>query len=152
MIIFKTGNIFESECDCIINPVNSVGVMGAGLAQQFMSRYPTPCRDWNKIYEPSLLQLPKFYAGESWNSDKDIIMFPTKIHYRNPSELDFIEKSIVRTLWLIRDHDIKSLAIPAVGAGLGGLNWNDVKELIEHHFTKEIMKDIGLKTLEVYEP
>ena len=152
MIEYKTGDIFDTNCDCIVNAVNSVGSMGAGLAKTFMDKYPVPCIDWNKIYNPSLLEFPKFYSSSVWKVNKDIIMFPSKIHWRNPSTISYIETSLIRTMWLIRDNDIKSIAFPAVGSGLGGLNWDDVKDLFEHYFTDEAMLELGLDKIEVYLP
>lgn len=125
------GNILESDCHVIVNPVNSVGVMGAGLAKQIAARFPwsvgpyqSACSDW-------------FDAGHAYlvrggtPMDPDIIHLATKRHWRDPSRLEYVEDGLVDLVEIVARHGaIKSVAVPALGCGLGGLAWEDVEPLI----------------------
>lgn len=140
-ILEENKSIFDIDVDCIVNPVNSVGVMGAGLAKQFMLKYPVVCKNFNETcieiqrayfgqYNKILIR-PYFYRKSSWKIDKSILMFPTKIIPQNDSKIEYIEKSIIDTVKIINHASIKSIAFPKVGCGLGGLQWVDVKPIIE---------------------
>lgn len=126
------GSIFTSNCDFLVNPTNSIGVMGAGLAKKFAGHYPLSCGDYNvwsknqNRVKPYKLLPVRFYNG--------IIMFPTKIDWRNSSDVSYIETG----LQYIKENLSKenSIAFPLLGAGLGGLDPEVVINLI-----KEYMQD-----------
>lgn len=154
----QDGNIFDTDCEAIVNPVNCVGVMGAGLAKKFALRYPKVCEDFNKYSrniithvensgKPLPLHGPKIY--NTWENvlDKNVIMFPTKIHWRNDSKLEYVELNLIRLGKMLRFERFKSIAIPGLGCGLGGLKWEDVKPLILQHLSESEMEKI-----EIYEP
>ena len=135
MITFVNGNIFESSCQALVNPVNCVGVMGAGLAKQFKERYSgyymyyrDQCHKGNirvgevDIYGP--------VASRIGLHDQYLISFPAKDHYKDPSELPWISRGLASLMVKCHGKGIKSVAIPPLGCGLGGLNWADVRELI----------------------
>lgn len=118
-------NIFDVKADVLINPVNLVGVMGKGLALEFKNRFP----DNYIAYKKWCKGKPKI--GECLvfgDRGKLIFNFPTKIHWKDPSDIEYIEKS-ARTLvaWCKRYGNKKKIAVPKVGCGLGGLDWNTVK-------------------------
>lgn len=132
MIRFLLGNIFDSEADALVNTVNCVGVMGRGLALQFKKAFPENFKEYKRacdrgevvpgrmfVTEPNLPITPKF-----------IVNFPTKRHWRDKSRLDDVEAGLVNLRDEIDIRRIKSIAIPPLGCGLGGLHWPDVRRLI----------------------
>ncbi|MCY4319582.1 MAG: macro domain-containing protein [Alphaproteobacteria bacterium] len=134
MIHFVQGNIFDSGCGALVNPVNCVGIMGKGLALQFKHRFPAnfvayaeACRRRELV--PGHLHV--FEAGAS--APHLIVNFPTKRHWRDASRLDDIALGLNALAAAIASHGIRSLAIPPLGCGLGGLPWPEVRSLILRH-------------------
>ena len=123
------GDIFESDADLITNPVNCVGVMGGGLARKFANKFPTEYLDQYKAScDNRSLKIghPKYWTI-SKKDNKYICNFPTKNHFRDPSELGWIAYGLVNLVLDIQKSPvINSVAIPALGCGLGNLSWNDV--------------------------
>lgn len=144
-------DIFKSESEAIINPVNCVGVMGKGLALEFKNRYPDNFKDYEVACKTGKLELGKMFVHENrsnFNSNhKLIINFPTKRHWRDKSELSYIENGLNDLVKVVKEHDIKSVAIPPIGCGLGGLDWKIVKPMIERAFSS--LPEVKLK---IYEP
>lgn len=133
MIEFRKGDIFESGTAAIVNPVNCVGVMGAGLAMKVKQKYPTVFAQYkaicdNKTFHPGHI-LPITTVGRT----KWIINFATKDHYKDPSQIAFIQKGLYGLRGFLRYSEIESIAIPALGCGLGGLNWKEVRPLIVNY-------------------
>jgi len=131
-IKFVSGNILRDTSHAIVIPVNTLGIAGAGLAKQWALQYP----DENRLYA-IVCKHKRFKIGEVLPvisaPSRLFLCFPTKIVPRNRSELAWIEdglsdlRRLIPTLW------IGSLALPALGCGLGGLPWKDVRPLIERH-------------------
>jgi O-acetyl-ADP-ribose deacetylase (regulator of RNase III) len=145
MIHFVKGNIFDSKAEAFVNAVNTVGVMGKGIAFEFKNRYPknysvykTACA--NGAFKIGAVLSIKEHDG------KIIINFPTKQHWKHVSEYQFIEHGLNALKENIKEQNIKSIALPALGCGLGGLKWNLVKGMIE---TALVNIDIDIY---VYEP
>lgn len=143
MIRFTEGDIFGSSCECLVNPVNCVGVMGGGLAALFKEKFPISCEAFNTYskefyqknpaYSPGNILFPPMIYGPE--KGKRIMMFPTKRHWKNPSELDYIKgnvKAVVENFISLREPypNIKSIAFPKLGSGLGGLRWASVKTVL----------------------
>lgn len=149
MIKFVKGNMFEVATEAIVNPVNCVGVMGKGLALQFKERYPDNFEAYKKACEMNLLQIGSVFCVSFMenNEQRYIINFPTKRHYREQSYLLDIQLGLESLVDTIKKFNIKSIAIPALGCGLGGLNWYDVKESIIYH-----LKDLDEVDILVFEP
>ena len=134
MHLIKTGNIFESKMQTLVNPVNCVGVMGAGLALEFKRKYP----DMFTFYQnacihkpvPPLLDTgnPVLYVSHDENTR--IVLFPTKNHWKDPSKIEYIEKGLDAFVFKYREWGITSVAFPALGCGYGGLEWNQVRSLM----------------------
>jgi O-acetyl-ADP-ribose deacetylase (regulator of RNase III) len=128
-ITFRSGDLFASGAQALVNPVNCVGVMGAGLALQFKRRYPEMFADYR-----AQCQARFFTPGHPriWRADGHplIVNFPTKDDWRNPSQLQWIRSGLATLAGLLRGHDVHSIAIPPLGCGLGGLEWPDVRDLI----------------------
>ena len=128
-VTFKTGDIFESECETLVNAVNTVGVMGAGLAKQFKLKYPQMFKEYK-----SLCDSHQFYIGDGFyyqeNEKKSVLNIPTKKHWKDPSKLEYIEQGLD---WFVSHYKllgISSVAFPALGCGLGGLYWKEVGPLM----------------------
>ena len=128
MIRFVTGNLFESDAFALVNTVNCEGFMGKGIAYQFKMRYPEMNDEYVKKCKSSKLKpgvLHIFLTGS-----KLIINFPTKNKWREKSKMEYISAGLDELVKLMTDRNIKSIAIPPLGCGNGGLNWCDVKTLI----------------------
>ncbi|PEZ55075.1 MULTISPECIES: type II toxin-antitoxin system antitoxin DNA ADP-ribosyl glycohydrolase DarG [Bacillus cereus group] len=135
MIIYEKGDLFKylNQVEAIINTVNCVGVMGKGIALEFKKRYPENFHIYkNKCFSKELTIGKSFIYEIPYNEKtKFIINFPTKLHWRNPSKIEYIEKGLDNLIKLIAEYDIKSIAMPALGCGNGNLDWGIVKPLIE---------------------
>lgn len=132
MIKVIKGNIFRQNVEALVNPVNCVGIAGKGLALRFKENFPinhymykSACTHGDLVIgticlvETHLAYNPKFIAN-----------FPTKQHWRDESKLEDIQSGMIALCDAIKNNYIRSIAIPALGCGLGGLNWNDVKPII----------------------
>ena len=133
MITYINENIFNMKCEAYINPVNCVGVMGKGLALEFKKRYPNDYFEKykymcdNNLLFPGELHLWK----TNINYPKYIINFATKFHWKEPSNYLYIRTGLRNLKNIIFCYEILSVAIPKIGCGLGRLNWNEVKKIIE---------------------
>jgi O-acetyl-ADP-ribose deacetylase (regulator of RNase III) len=136
MIEFKQGNIFDANVEAIVNPVNCVGIMGKGLAQQFKQRYPGNFRVYRLACENQELTIGKMLTTETQNpgTPKYIINFPTKNHWKQNSRIEDIELGLKALVTEIQRLEITSIAIPALGCGNGGLQWSIVKPLMVSAF------------------
>lgn len=140
MIKVAVNSIFDADVEALVNPVNCEGVMGKGLALQFKLRWPNMFKDYaahckagNMV--PTVMhvwQTPPsvFETGPSY-----IINFPTKREWRHPSRLEDIDGGLIDLVATAKRLGIQSIAIPALGAGLGGLHWPTVRERIERAFS-----------------
>ncbi|MGM9551755.1 MAG: macro domain-containing protein [Clostridia bacterium] len=131
MIEYIEGDIFESPAQVIVNTVNTVGVMGKGLALSFKQRYPEMFERYKTACEKHLLTIGKlmlFYEADHW-----LLLFPTKENWRNPSKLEYIEKGLMKFVQTYAEKNITSIAFPRLGCGNGELDWNDVKPLMERY-------------------
>jgi O-acetyl-ADP-ribose deacetylase (regulator of RNase III) len=124
-----TGDLFEVKAQTIVNPVNCVGVMGGGLAKEFASRYPDMLPKYKELCRDRRLRIGTLWMYEA--ADKWILNFPTKDHWRNPSELDYIRQGLTRFVEGYAIRGVESIAFPMLGCGLGGLDWeSQVKPLM----------------------
>ena len=143
MIKYVNGDIFESECQTLVNPVNTVGVMGAGLARNFAISFPGMASEYCHLCQIGLFTIGKLWiwrTGERW-----VMCFPTKKDWRDPSRLEYIEAGLKNLVDTYETRGITSIALPKLGCGLGGLSWPDVKSLIEKY-----LGDVEMD-VEVYE-
>lgn len=144
MIQFVTGNLLESTAEALVNTVNTVGVMGKGIALQFKKQFPGNYKAYEKACKNKEFSTGELLITEEESllgGKKTIINFPTKTDWRKPSEYSYIETGLKELVKIIQERNIKSIAIPPLGAGNGGLDWNKVKLLIENHLS-EIDSDI----------
>lgn len=136
MIAKQSGNLFSADVEALVNTVNTVGVMGKGVALQFKKNFPANFKEYKRLCELGDLVTGKvfvFHTGTIYNP-KYIINFPTKEHWRANSRLEFIVSGLKSLVDEIRKLGIKSVAIPPLGCGNGGLSWKDVFPLIEAAF------------------
>ena len=128
-IVFKNGNLFHSKTQTLVNAVNCVGVMGRGIALQFKNRYPSMFNSYKNICRQNLLEpgkLQLYKAADHW-----ILNFPTKIHWKDKSELSYIEEGLKKFVDTYEAKGITSVAFPKLGCANGGLDWNtQVKPLM----------------------
>ena len=129
MIKTVAGDIFKSEAECIVNPVNCIGVMGKGLALKFKKKYNKMFIDYVMRCREGQVKTgqPYLYKAEG----RLILNFPTKQHWRDPSKLEYIEAGLKYFARNYRTWEITSIAFPKLGCGCGGLDWEkDVKPLM----------------------
>ncbi len=134
MIHYLKGNIFDSHADALINTVNTVGIMGKGIALQFKKAFPYNYKIYAKACKEGEVQVGQLLAVKDQNistGEKWIINFPTKTDWRKPSEYEYVEKGLESLLEFIDKHELSSIALPPLGAGNGGLEWEKVKQIIE---------------------
>lgn len=134
MIKYTEGNLLESTAQALVNTVNTVGVMGKGIALQFKNRFPNNFRVYQNACKEGTIAIGKLLVVEEesmLDGKKMVINFPTKTDWRKPSEYRYIEEGLTDLVRIIRQYQIESIAIPPLGAGNGGLEWNKVKGLIE---------------------
>lgn len=122
-------DIFASQATALVNPVNCHGVMGRGLAAKFRKRYPGMYRYYQQACRTKTLR-PGWPACVRERDGRVIVLFPTKDHWRHPSQLQWVEDGLVNLREMLREWGITSLAVPALGCGLGQLAWADVRTLI----------------------
>lgn len=130
--LIENGDIFNSDCEYLVNPVNTVGVMGKGLALQFKEKFPENFNKYKKYCNSKDFTVGKLLIITE--NDKKIINFPTKIHWKDKAKLKFIEDGLEKLKIAIEKRNIKSVAMPKIGCGLGELDWNLVfKEICKFH-------------------
>lgn len=133
MIEYKTGNLLIEDAEAIINTVNCVGVMGRGIALQFKKSYPDNFKAYAKACKQKEVVPGKMFVFEmlGTTNPRYIINFPTKRHWRGKSRMEDVEAGLDDLYRVINEKKIKSVAVPPLGSGLGGLDWGDVRERIE---------------------
>lgn len=145
MIVFeKQGNIFDSTLDALVCPVNTVGVMGKGLALQFKEQFPGLERSYRNVcYKTDLFARAGFFV---WSADPrhKVVCVPSKRHWRYPSKLEWVDRSLFSLAQNYDSHGIQSMAVPAVGCGEGGLEWQEVRKLIHEHFGEHHPLPVGI--------
>lgn len=148
MIEYKNGDILIEDVEAIVNTVNCVGIMGRGLALQFKNKFPQNFKEYQLACTNKEVQLGKMFVHQTGQliNPKYIINFPTKGHWKQNSKIEDISNGLDDLITIIEKYSIKSIAIPPLGSGLGGLDWNQVKKLIE-----EKLKNINC-TIILFEP
>jgi O-acetyl-ADP-ribose deacetylase (regulator of RNase III) len=127
------GNVLTAETDALVNTVNTVGVMGKGIALQFKRAHPANFAAYRAAYERGELKIGRIFVFDTGRlgPGRYILNFPTKRHWRSGSRIEDIRAGLEDLVRVVRDLEITSVAVPALGAGNGGLDWPDVRPLIE---------------------
>ncbi len=148
MIQFTQGNLLEAKAEALVNTVNTVGIMGKGIALMFKERfednfcqYAAACKSGQVQTGKMFVTAPRELEGPRW-----IINFPTKQHWRTPSQLEWVTDGLQDLRRFLVDKQVKSVAIPPLGAGNGGLDWSTVRARID-----EALGDLDVQ-ITVFEP
>lgn len=128
MITFVNTDIFTSPAQALVNTVNCEGYMGKGLAYQFKLMYPEMNKDYVNACKRGDVAIGRMHTYQT--NDKLIINFPTKNQWRKPSKMEYIKQGIEDLIRIINEQKIKSIAIPPLGSGNGGLDWSEVRDLL----------------------
>jgi len=149
MITYTTGNLLEAPADALVNTVNTVGVMGKGIALMFKERFPQNMVAYAKACKLGAVKTGKMFITEPQElvGPRWIVNFPTKQHWKANSKIEWIEEGLIELRHFLIENNVKSIAIPPLGAGNGGLNWEDVKPKIE-----AALGDLNDVNILIYEP
>lgn len=136
MIHLTQGNLLDADVEALVNAVNCVGVMGKGIALQFKQQFPANFVAYKRACLKHQVQIGQMFVvpTEQLGNPQFIINFPTKLHWRDKSRIEDIVVGLQSLRGEVETLNIKSIAIPALGCGNGGLEWSEVKPLIEETF------------------
>ena len=127
-------DLLAAPVDALVNPVNTEGVMGKGLALQFKKAFPEMFRSYERACKAGEVMVGRMHVVQRLTSPRFIINFPTKKHWRQPSRLEYIDAGLCDLIVHVRDLGIRSIAVPPLGCGNGGLDWAEVRPVIVHAF------------------
>jgi O-acetyl-ADP-ribose deacetylase (regulator of RNase III) len=135
MIKYVQGNLLDAPTDTLVNTVNTVGVMGKGIALQFKNRFLNNYKAYQQACKEKTFDVGQLLVTEDGDltQKKIIINFPTKTNWRLDSNYEYIESGLVQLRKLIIERNIKSIALPPLGCGNGGLDWENVEPMIQSH-------------------
>lgn len=140
MIIEKNGNIFTTDAQTIVNTINCVGVMGAGIAYEFRLREPEMFMKYKNLCESSHIDIGKLWIYEAKENRhsrfKKILNFPTKKHWKYPSKEEYLHLGLKKFVDTYKEKNITSVAFPLLGADRGGIDKNRSLEIMEQHLSK----------------
>lgn len=148
MITYTQGNLLEARAEALVNAVNTVGVMGKGIALMFKERFDDNFRRYAAACKAGQVQTGQMFVSEvrELNGPRWIINFPTKQHWKAPSKIEWVADGLQGLRRFLIEHQVKSVAIPPLGAGQGGLEWGRVRQLI-----RSALGDLDTEIL-VFEP
>lgn len=151
-VTFKTGDLFLDKSEALVNTVNCVGVMGKGVAYEFKHLWPENYKAYKKVCDAKKLrpgQMLIFELGNLFENGepKFIVNFPTKDHWRAKSKLEYISNGLDALVSDIKKYQIKSIALPPLGCGNGGLDWNVVRPMMV-----EKLSELENVSVSIYEP
>ncbi|HMX88317.1 MAG: macro domain-containing protein [Saprospiraceae bacterium] len=146
---YITGNMLEAETEALVNTVNTVGVMGKGIALQFKERFPVNFKIYADACKKGEMKVGKMLVVKenTLNGEKLIINFPTKTEWFKKSQYSYIEVGLKDLVRVIEEYKIKSIAIPPLGCGNGGLKWEKVKAMMDKYLGQ--LPNIAIQ---IYEP
>ncbi len=149
MIERTQGDLLIDDAEALINTVNCVGVMGKGIALQFKKAFPDNFKAYEAACKREEVKPGRMFVFETaqMSNPRYIINFPTKRHWRGKSRYEDIESGLRALVREVRERKIRSIVIPPLGSGLGGLQWSRVKTMIEAAF--DDVTDVRVK---LYEP
>ncbi|NJO81854.1 MAG: macro domain-containing protein [Blastochloris sp.] len=149
MIEYKSGDILSEDVAALVNTVNCVGVMGRGIALQFKKAFPENFKAYASACRHEEVQPGQMFVFETGQltNPRYIINFPTKRHWRGKSRIEDIEAGLKALVDTVHQYNIRSIAIPPLGSGLGGLDWSEVRSHIE-----AILQPLNDVHVIVYEP
>jgi O-acetyl-ADP-ribose deacetylase (regulator of RNase III) len=133
MITFRQGNLLDADVEALVNTVNTVGVMGKGIALMFKEAFPENFKAYEAACKQNSVQIGRMFVTDRHQlmGPKWIINFPTKKDWRHPSKIEWIEAGLEDLKRVIAEKKIRSIALPPLGTGNGKLGWNEVRQRIE---------------------
>jgi O-acetyl-ADP-ribose deacetylase (regulator of RNase III) len=133
MIHYTKGNLLDAHAEALVNTVNEVGVMGKGVALMFREAFPENTRAYEEACRRGELRIGQMFVtrNNDLTGPKWIINFPTKKHWRQPSRLEWIREGLRDLVRVIEEKNIRSIALPPLGCGNGGLEWLHVRRELE---------------------
>ena len=158
-LTFTQGNLLEADVEALVNTVNTVGIMGKGIALMFKKQFPDNFAAYALACEAGEVRTGKMFVTEVEKQEdlfdeaegtvrlRWIINFPTKEHWRADTRIEWVEEGLKDLVRVIREKEIRSIAIPALGCGEGGLDWNKVRPLIE-----SALEGVEGVAVRIYEP
>lgn len=150
MLVYRRTDLFSSPAQTLVNTVNCVGVMGKGIAKEFKKREPDMFVAYKKICDEKRLTPGNLWL---WRGESNLILnFPTKIHWKSPSKIEWIEAGLKKFVTSYEKAGIKEISFPRLGCGNGGLDWDEVRPLMErylaplpiHIYIHDYTVDVGL--------
>jgi len=149
MLELTRGDILKADAEALVNTVNCVGVMGRGIALQFRKAFPENFKAYKSICDKKQLRpgMMLVFDLNRFENPRYVVNFPTKRHWKGKSKIEDIESGLEALVKEVAKRNIRSIAIPPVGCGLGGLSWNQVKPMIQKAF--EALADVHVF---LYEP
>lgn len=135
MLRYYNGTVFNSGARWLVNTVNCMGVMGAGIALEFRLRYPQMFEVYKNECDKKIISIGNVGYYSDTQTDVYIVNFPTKVHYKYPSRMEWIEKGLRDFVATYKSRGITSVAFSKLGCGKGGLEWADVKPLMEKYLS-----------------
>jgi O-acetyl-ADP-ribose deacetylase (regulator of RNase III) len=149
MMRFVQGNLLDAKVEALVNTVNTVGVMGKGIALMFKEAFPDNFRSYEDARKRKEVRIGQMFVTErrAFEGPHWIINFPTKKHWRQPSKMEWIVEALQDLRRFIAEHNIQSIALPPLGAGYGQLDWSKVRAEIQH-----ALADLEGVDVVVYEP
>lgn len=130
------GNIFNTQCQTIVNTVNCVGVMGKGIALVFKLRYPKMFEQYQHYCSQGLISIGKLWLYKGEINKPWVLNFPTKTHWKFPSEYSYVEQGLQKFVDSYKEKGITSVAFPLLGASNGGLDREKIVEIMTHYLSQ----------------
>lgn len=148
MIKYLKGNLLDADTQALVNTVNTVGVMGKGIALQFKERFPMNYKLYSEACKKGEVVIGKMFVVKenTFKGEKIIVNFPTKTEWFKKSQYNYIEEGLKDLIKVIDKYKIKSIAIPPLGSGNGGLKWDKVKSMMN-----EYLGELAIEII-IYEP
>ena len=149
MMRFIQGNLLEAPVEALVNTVNTVGVMGKGIALMFKEAFPANFLAYEDACKRHEIKIGRMFVTETGalSGPRWVINFPTKKHWRQPSKLEWITEGLGDLKRVIQQKHIRSIALPPLGSGNGGLIWREVRQQVER-----VLGDLEDVDVVVYEP
>lgn len=149
MTRFIQGDLLRAEAEALVNAVNCVGVMGRGLALQFKNAFPANFKAYEAACRRDEVRPGRMFVFDTGSliGPRYVVNFPTKRHWRDMSRIEDIQAGLEALVEVVRSWSIRSIAIPPLGCGLGGLDWVEVRPLIERHLASLPEVDV-----QIFEP
>lgn len=134
MIVRGDGDLLKTPAEALVNTVNTVGIMGKGIALQFKLAYPGNYSAYEAACKHEEVRIGKMFVFRRENNPRFIINFPTKTHWKGKSKIEDIKSGLKALIEVVKNENIQSIAVPPLGCGNGGLDWDEVRPLIEQAF------------------